>query len=151
MARTTRRRVAAAITLTSAAIAMAGCSAGGTSATSPGSATYVSAGIKPEHIVEAPKNILASAMPQPNGTMWVLAGSTKSRGLFELDPTSGKVFGSISVSSGRAIRSTGCDGGDRPGVRDGQSRGAGVAGRPDREGHPDRTAVCARPRGGGRK
>ncbi len=98
MARVTRRRVAAAITLTSAAIAMAGCSAGGTSATSPGS-TDVSAGIRPEQIVEAPKNILASAVPQPNGTMWVLAGSTKSRGLFELDPTRGKVFGSISVSS----------------------------------------------------
>jgi len=99
MARSTRRRVAAAIALTSAAIAMAGCSAGGTSATSPGSATDVSAGIRPEHIVEAPKSILASAVPQPNGTMWVLAGSTKSRGLFELDPTSGKVAGSISVSS----------------------------------------------------
>ena len=99
MARLTRRRVAAAVSLTSAAIAMAGCSAGGTSASSPGSATYVSAGIRPEHIVAAPKNMLASAAPQPNGTMWVLAGSTQSRGLFELDPTSGKVFGSISVSS----------------------------------------------------
>ena len=98
MARLTRRRVAAAITLTSAAIAIAACSAGGTSATSPGS-TDVSAGIRPEHIVQAPKNILASAVPQPNGTMWVLAGSAESRGLFELDPTSGKVFGSISVSS----------------------------------------------------
>ena len=31
--------------------------------------------------------------------MWVLTGSAESRGLFELDPTSGKVFGSISVSS----------------------------------------------------
>jgi hypothetical protein len=59
----------------------------------------VSAGIRPEHIVQAPKNILASAVPQPNGTMWVLAGSAESRGLFELDPTSGKVLGSISVSS----------------------------------------------------
>jgi DNA-binding beta-propeller fold protein YncE len=67
-------------------------------ATSPGS-TDVSAGIRPEHIVQAPKNILASAGPQPNGTMWVLTGSAESRGLFELDPTSGKVFGSISVSS----------------------------------------------------
>ena len=67
MARLTRRRVAAAITLTSAAIAIAACSAGGTSATSPGS-TDVSAGIRPEHIVQAPKNILASAGPQPNGT-----------------------------------------------------------------------------------
>ena len=98
MARLTRRRVAAAITLTSAAIAMAACGAGGTSATSPGSMD-VSAGIRPEQIVQAPKDILASAVPQPNGTMWVLAGSTESRGLFELDPTSGKVFGSISVSS----------------------------------------------------
>jgi DNA-binding beta-propeller fold protein YncE len=98
MARVTRRRVAAAITLTSAAIAMAGCSTGGTPATSPGS-TDVWAGIRPEQIVEAPKDILASAVPQPNGTMWVLAGSTESRGLFELDPTSGKVFGSVSVSS----------------------------------------------------
>ena len=98
MARVTRRRVAAAITLTSAAIAMAGCSTGGTPATSPGSAD-APAGIRPEQIVQAPKNILASAVPQPNGTMWVLAGGTESRGLFELDPTSGKVFGSISVSS----------------------------------------------------
>jgi DNA-binding beta-propeller fold protein YncE len=98
MARLTRRRVAAAITLTSAAIAIAACGAGGTSATSPGS-TDVSAGIRPEHIVQAPKNILASAGPQPNGTMWVLTGSAESRGLFELDPTSGKVLGSISVSS----------------------------------------------------
>ncbi len=98
MARLTRRRVAAAITLTSAAIAIAACSASGTSATSPGS-TDVSAGIRPEHIVQAPKDILASAVPQPNGTMWVLAGSAESRGLFDLDPTSGKVVGSISVTS----------------------------------------------------
>ena len=98
MARLTRRRVAAAITLTSAAIAIAACGASGTSATSPGS-TDVSAGIRPEHIVQAPKDILASAVPQSNGTMWVLAGSPESHGLFELDPTSGKVVGSISVSS----------------------------------------------------
>jgi len=98
MARLTRCRVAAAIALTSAAIVMAGCGAGGTSPTSPGSAD-VSAGIRPEQIVQAPKDILASAVPQTNGTMWVLAGSTESRGLFELDLTSGKVSGSISVGS----------------------------------------------------
>ncbi|HUK72759.1 MAG TPA: hypothetical protein VLW50_29045 [Streptosporangiaceae bacterium] len=46
----------------------------------------------------APKNILAAAVPQPGGAMWVLAGSPTSRGLFELDPTSGQVFASISVS-----------------------------------------------------
>lgn len=103
MARLTGRRAAAAITLASAAIVTAACSAGGASANSPGSTTDVSARVRPEHIVEAPKNILAAAVPQPNGTLWVLAGNPVSRGLFELDPTSGQVFGSVSVSS--AVRS----------------------------------------------
>ena len=119
MARLTRRRAAAAITLASAAIAMAACGGGGASANSPGSTTDMSARIRPEHIVQAPKNILAAAVPQPGGTMWVLAGSTASRGLFELDPTSGQVLGSISVSNAARSVAQAATGVHRPRARDG--------------------------------
>jgi DNA-binding beta-propeller fold protein YncE len=53
---------------------------------------------KPLHILRAPKNLLAAAEPQQNGTMWVLAGNSASRGLFQLDPSNGNVLGSTSVS-----------------------------------------------------
>jgi DNA-binding beta-propeller fold protein YncE len=79
------------IGLMSAALMLAACGGSGTS--SP----HSSAKVMPEHIVHAPKRILAAAMPQPNGLVWALAGG-RSAGLFELDSSNGKVTGSVSVS-----------------------------------------------------
>jgi DNA-binding beta-propeller fold protein YncE len=69
------------------------CSAG--SAAAPAARTAA----RPERILAAPKGILAASQPQPDGSMWTLAGSTASRGLFDFDLASGRTIGSISVNN----------------------------------------------------
>ena len=81
------------VALTSAAVALAACGGNGTPASSRSGTR-----IAPEHIVRAPKSMLAAAEPQPNGIMWALAGKP-STGLFAMDSASGQVTGSVSVSS----------------------------------------------------
>jgi DNA-binding beta-propeller fold protein YncE len=93
------RRTTAALALVSAGLVLAACGSGGTQA-SARDAAAVNAG--PERIVNAPRSLLAAAQPQPDGTVWALAG-TPSTGLFDLDATTGKVLASISVS--KAARS----------------------------------------------
>ncbi len=53
----------------------------------------------PEHIFAAPNGLLAAGQPQANGTLWALAGSPASKGLFGISLASGKGTGSISVTS----------------------------------------------------
>jgi DNA-binding beta-propeller fold protein YncE len=92
-------RVAAVLALMSAGLVLAACGSGGpqTSARDPVAVTT-----GPERILAAPKSLLAAAQPQPDGTIWALAG-TSGTGLFELDASTGKVLGSVSVS--KAARS----------------------------------------------
>jgi len=77
-----------------AAVALTGCSAGG----STGSAAPPPPG-RLERIVAAPKDVLAASQPQPNGTIWALAGSAAARGLFQIDLINGKGLGSLPVSN----------------------------------------------------
>lgn len=98
MAGVHRRSLTAAAAVAATALALSACG-GGTGKTSHGPATALAAGMKPQRIVSAPMGLLAAAVPQPNGTMWMLAGDRRSRGLYELDPSNGQVLGSISVSS----------------------------------------------------
>jgi hypothetical protein len=95
MNRITRRRTTVAITLLAAALALPAC-AGHASSPSRRSAA---AALMPVLRLPAPKDTLAATAPQPNGTMWVLAGSQASRGLFKLSATTGHVLGSVSVSN----------------------------------------------------
>ncbi len=76
-----------------AVVPLAACSAGSVAAP----ATRTAA--RPERILAAPKGILAASQPQPDGSMWTLAGSTASRGLFDFDLASGRSIGSVSVSN----------------------------------------------------
>src|SRR6202035_286145 len=92
MATVTRSRAAAMAVL--AVIALSACSASPTT-----SATGTSAGMRPESIVPAPKSILSAAQPESNGTMWALAGSAASRGLFEFNLPGGQVVGRVPVSN----------------------------------------------------
>jgi DNA-binding beta-propeller fold protein YncE len=93
-----RRRTAgllaalAAATLTAATLA--GCGQAGQH-DSPSAASAV---LLPEHIVNAPKNLLAAAPPQAGGSMWMLAGPP-SAGLFQFSVATGHASGSVSVSS----------------------------------------------------
>jgi len=82
------------------ALALSACGGGGHSGDSRGATTALSAHLKPKRILPTPRNLLAAAQPQPNGTVWVLAGGTggRSRTLFKLDPASGQVLGSIPVT-----------------------------------------------------
>jgi DNA-binding beta-propeller fold protein YncE len=59
----------------------------------------VSAGTRPEQIVPVAKSVLAAAEPQPNGTMWALAGSTVRRQLIEFELPGGQAVGRIPVSN----------------------------------------------------
>jgi DNA-binding beta-propeller fold protein YncE len=94
MAPVTRCCATAAVAILLAVVALSGC------ATSAGPARLAtSAGTRPQSIIPAPKSILAAAEPEPNGTMWALAGSAASRGLFEFDLPGGQVVGSVSVSN----------------------------------------------------
>lgn len=94
MSRVMRGRVAAALAILCSVSALPACSSPASTARS----TAAPAGLRPERIVPAPKSVLAAAQPQPNGIMWALAGSRRSRGLFEFDLPGGQVVGSISVS-----------------------------------------------------
>lgn len=96
MAGLNRRSAAAFGVLLAGTLALAACG-GGDSGKSTRASTSVFA---PKRIMRAPRDLLSAAEPQGNGTMWMLAGTAKSRGLFQLDPSNGQVLGSISVSAG---------------------------------------------------
>ncbi|HUZ52274.1 MAG TPA: hypothetical protein VMU94_07070 [Streptosporangiaceae bacterium] len=89
-------RGAAALALTSATLAAASCGGGG-SASSSGQIRAAQARLLPRRIIRAPKYIVSAAQPQSNGIIWALAGN-KSAGLYEIDPASDRVTGSMSVS-----------------------------------------------------
>jgi DNA-binding beta-propeller fold protein YncE len=92
-----RRRLSGAVALAGAMV-LAGCSSGGTGTGA------VAAQLRPERILAAPRDALSAAEPQPNGTVWVLAGGPASRGLFKFDLGTGRGLGSISVSgASRAV------------------------------------------------
>lgn len=93
------RSIAALVTV-SVALVLAGCHSGGTQA------GRRSTTIVPEHILPAPKSLIAIAGPQPNGTMWALAG-TSGTGLFKFDLSSGHAAGSVSVNdAARSVAET---------------------------------------------
>lgn len=81
-----------------------GCNSNGSpdSASSPSSAAPISE--KPSHIIALPGGVVAASAPQPNGFMWVLAGSSLSKNIRTLQLT-GSVLGmAIPVSAdARAI------------------------------------------------
>lgn len=94
-----RRNGAATMTFLLVVLSIAACSSGGS--TVPASQ---SAQISPERILAAPKDVLSAGQPQPNGTMWVLAGTSVSRGLYKFDLANGQTIGSTSVSgAARAV------------------------------------------------
>jgi len=85
-------------TLTAAALAA--CSASG--AGQPGlggQQAQPSATMKPQQIFAAPKYLLAATQPQPNGTLWALAGNAASKGLFDINLANGNGIGSMPVSN----------------------------------------------------
>ena len=76
-----------------AAATVTACSSGG------GPQAQQTSAAKPQQVFAAPKNLLGAAQPQPNGTLWALAGNTASKGLFSISLATGKGTGSISVSN----------------------------------------------------
>jgi hypothetical protein len=65
-----------------AACGLAACSSGGQATGPPAQVTTA------EQILATPKGLSSVAEPQPNGTMWVLAGNQESKALFELSLSS---------------------------------------------------------------
>lgn len=98
----TRSSVLAIIgTLTAATLAACSASGAGQAgqAGQVGQQAQPAAAIKPQQILAAPKDLLAAAQPQANGTLWALAGDTASKGLFDINLASGSGIGSMSVSN----------------------------------------------------
>jgi DNA-binding beta-propeller fold protein YncE len=95
---TGRRPAAAAAVLLAAALGLTGCGGAGASRHS----ATVAARVLPERIIPAARSLLAAAGPQPDGTMWTVAGNP-SVGLFEYDTATGRQQASVSVS--KAARS----------------------------------------------
>jgi hypothetical protein len=97
------RRMTALIGLTAAALALAACSGTGHPAKANGAAAV---SMVPQRILRAPVSLLSATQPQPNGSMWMLAG-VSSRGLFEMDSSTGRLTGSVSVSgAARSVAET---------------------------------------------
>jgi len=82
---TTRRRQALAVGGTLTVCALAACSSGITLSAAPTPSNH-----RPERIVAAPKNLRSAAEPQPNGTIWTLAGDGATRALWEFNLAGGK-------------------------------------------------------------
>jgi DNA-binding beta-propeller fold protein YncE len=80
-----------------AAVLAACSSSGGGSASASGQQTAPAAA-KPQQIFAAPKDLLAAGQPQPNGTLWAIAGDAASKGLFDISLADGSEVGSVSVS-----------------------------------------------------
>ena len=91
----TRSSVAGTVIVAVAAVALGACSSGGSASGRPAQ----SAAVKPRQIFAAPNNLLAAAQPQPNGTLWALAGDAASKGLFDINLSNGSGIGSVSVSN----------------------------------------------------
>jgi DNA-binding beta-propeller fold protein YncE len=92
---TTLSRVAGTVIVTLTTAALAACSSGG----SPGGQAARPASVTPREIFGAPKNLLAAGQPQPNGTVWALAGDAASKGLYDINLADGNGIGSVSVSN----------------------------------------------------
>ena len=86
------RRTTVLIGLTAVALALTACSA-----KSPAKEN-ASVSKLPQRILRAPGSLVSVTGPAANGTMWMLAGKS-SKGLFEMDSSSGGMKGSISVSA----------------------------------------------------
>ena len=54
---------------------------------------------KPTAIIPTPAGTLDGTAPEPNGTMWVVAGSPASHGIYQIDLSQKKISGSVSVSN----------------------------------------------------
>lgn len=88
------RRSTAVIGVTVAALTLAGCSGGSSTAAAHGAAAI---SMLPQRILHGPKSMLSVAGPRADGTMWALAGPS-SAGLFQISSATGQVKTSFSVS-----------------------------------------------------
>lgn len=55
--------------------------------------------LRPSRIVPTPQGTLAASDPEPNGSLWVLAGNSASKGIYQYDLAQHKQMGSVSVSN----------------------------------------------------
>lgn len=72
----------------------------GAKALPPSTAPSVKAShAKPRVIIPTPGGTLDGTDPEPTGSMWVVAGTAKSRGIYTIDLSTRKITGSVSVSN----------------------------------------------------
>lgn len=71
----------------------------GHTAAPPSNGPSVFSHLRPSRIVPTPQGTLAASDPEPNGTLWVLAGNSASKGIYQYDLAQHKQMGSVSVSN----------------------------------------------------
>jgi DNA-binding beta-propeller fold protein YncE len=101
---------AAPAVLITVLVLAAGASAAGLAACSgrngSSGSRSAAARILPEQVIPAPRALLAATGPQPDGTVWAVAGGA-SVGLYKLDGTDGHETSSVSVSqAARSVAET---------------------------------------------
>ena len=94
---TRRKSVTTMLAGAIALIALAGCGLKSTPVTS--SPSQKASRAKPVAIIPTPANTLDASYPEPNGTMWVVAGSAGSHGIYQVNLSHKKLGGSVSVSN----------------------------------------------------
>jgi DNA-binding beta-propeller fold protein YncE len=94
---TGRRPVVVAATLAAAVLAAGAVVAACATGKPPSAAGTAVQKLLPQRIIPAPRSLLAASSPQPDGAVWVVAGSS-SFGLFKLNSASGAEDTSMSVS-----------------------------------------------------
>ncbi|HEY7932186.1 MAG TPA: hypothetical protein VID48_00030 [Solirubrobacteraceae bacterium] len=78
------------------AVALAGCGGSGGSSTDSRHPAKNSPGTR---TIAAPAGLLAGTVPQPNGTLWVLAGTSRVRAINEINLSTGKKNLAVGVSN----------------------------------------------------
>lgn len=87
------------IGLTFAGVSMAACGSSSVSNSVATNGPSKSQNAKPAEIFPIPSGAISASSPMPNGTLWVLAGNSSSKGIFQINLSTGKVIASISVSN----------------------------------------------------
>lgn len=96
MGNSARRKCIGLAALLSLGLGAAGC---GQAAAPQGSGPAAVSHLRPSSILPTPQGTVAATAPEPNGTLWVLAGNALSKGIYQYDLPQHKPMGSVSVSN----------------------------------------------------
>ncbi len=87
------------ISLALAGVSLAACGSSTVSKAAASNVNSKSQKAAPTRVFPIPSGAISGTSPMPNGTLWVLAGNSSSKGIFQINLATGKVVASVSVSN----------------------------------------------------